>query len=127
MRSSSSTSRTSTFRWRAASASLGIPVVYYVAPQIWAWRAGRLKTIREIAARVLLIFPFEEQIYREARIPAEFVGHPLIDLTPPLQPPAALLRRLGFDPAAPVVARAARLEAERGRADPARSRACGRT
>jgi lipid-A-disaccharide synthase len=83
---------------------LGIPVVYYVAPQIWAWRAGRLKTIRAIAARVLLIFPFEEQIYREARIPAEFVGHPLIDLTPPRQPSATLLRQLGFDPAAPVVA-----------------------
>jgi lipid-A-disaccharide synthase len=73
---------------------LGIPVVYYVAPQIWAWRAGRLKTIRAIAARVLLIFPFEEPIYREARIPAEFVGHPLIDLTPPRQPPATLLRQL---------------------------------
>ena len=84
--------------------TLGIPIVYYVAPQVWAWRAGRLKTIREIAARVLLIFPFEEPIYREAGIPAEFVGHPLIDLTLPLQAPTALLRRLGFDSAAPMVA-----------------------
>jgi lipid-A-disaccharide synthase len=84
--------------------ALGIPIVYYVAPQVWAWRAGRLKTIREIAARVLLIFPFEEPIYRDAGIPAEFVGHPLVDLTLPLQPPTALLHRLGFDAAAPIVA-----------------------
>jgi lipid-A-disaccharide synthase len=84
--------------------TLGIPIVYYVAPQVWAWRAGRLKTIREIAARVLLIFPFEERIYQDAHIPAEFVGHPLLDLMPLSPPKAALLRRLGFDPTAPVVA-----------------------
>jgi lipid-A-disaccharide synthase len=83
---------------------LGIPIVYYVAPQVWAWRAGRLKTIREIAARVLLIFPFETSIYREAGIAAEFVGHPLVDLTQPLQAPAAMLRRIGFDTTAPIVA-----------------------
>jgi lipid-A-disaccharide synthase len=83
--------------------TLGVPVIYYVAPQVWAWRAGRLNTIREIAARVLLIFPFEEPIYKDAGIPAEFVGHPLIDLTPPGEP-GALARRLGFDSAAPIVA-----------------------
>ena len=49
------------------SSALGIPVVYYISPQIWAWRAGRLKTIRAIADRVLVIFPFEEQIYRDGR------------------------------------------------------------
>jgi lipid-A-disaccharide synthase len=84
--------------------TLGIPIVYYVAPQVWAWRAGRLKTIREFAARVLLIFPFEEPIYREAGIAAEFVGHPLVDLTLPLQAPTALLRRIGFDATSPIVA-----------------------
>jgi lipid-A-disaccharide synthase len=84
--------------------TLGIPIVYYVAPQVWAWRAGRLKTIREVAARVLLIFPFEEPIYREAGIPAEFVGHPLIDLTLPLRAPTELIRRIGFDSASPMVA-----------------------
>ena len=84
--------------------ALGVPVVYYVVPQVWAWRAHRLKTIRQVAARVLPIFPFEERIYREANIPAEFVGHPLIDLAQPGEPPGALVRRLGFDSAAPLVA-----------------------
>jgi lipid-A-disaccharide synthase len=59
---------------------LGVPVVYYISPQIWAWRPGRIKAIRAIADRVLVIFPFEEAIYREAGVPVEFVGHPLIDL-----------------------------------------------
>ena len=84
--------------------TLGVPVIYYVAPQVWAWRAHRLKTIRQVAARVLPIFPFEEQIYREANIPVEFVGHPLIDLAQPGEPTDALLRRLRFDSAAPIIA-----------------------
>jgi lipid-A-disaccharide synthase len=58
----------------------GIPVVYYVSPQLWASRPWRMKTMREIAKRVLVIFPFEEAIYREAGVPVEFVGHPLVDL-----------------------------------------------
>jgi lipid-A-disaccharide synthase len=59
---------------------LGIPVVYYISPQVWAWRRGRLKTIGQIADRVLVIFPFEEAIYREAGVPVQFVGHPLVEL-----------------------------------------------
>ena len=62
---------------------LRIPVVYYISPQIWAWRPGRLKTIRAVADRVLVIFPFEEQIYREGGVSVEFVGHPLVDLVKP--------------------------------------------
>jgi lipid-A-disaccharide synthase len=57
----------------------GIPVVYYISPTVWAWRPGRLKTIRKVVARMCLIFPFEKQIYAERGIPAEFVGHPLKD------------------------------------------------
>ncbi|MGE5245002.1 MAG: lipid-A-disaccharide synthase [Betaproteobacteria bacterium] len=83
---------------------LGIPVVYYISPQIWAWRRGRLNTIREVADRVLVIFPFEEAIYREAGIPVQFVGHPLVDLARAAEPRAAFLGRLGLDPAAPTVA-----------------------
>jgi lipid-A-disaccharide synthase len=59
---------------------LHVPVIYYISPQVWAWRAGRLKTMREIADRVLVIFPFEESVYRKAGVPVEFVGHPLVDL-----------------------------------------------
>jgi lipid-A-disaccharide synthase len=84
--------------------ALGIPVVYYVSPQIWAWRAGRLKTIKQIADRVLVIFPFEESIYRDAGVPVAFVGHPLIDRAQAMASRAALRARLGLHEAAPAVA-----------------------
>ena len=83
---------------------LGIPVVYYISPQLWAWRSGRMKTMREIADRVLVIFPFEEAIYREAGVPVEFVGHPLIDLAKASQPRHDFLRARALLPAAPTVA-----------------------
>ena len=83
---------------------LGIPVVYYISPQIWAWRSSRLKTIREIADRVLVIFPFEESIYREGGVPVEFVGHPLVDLARASAPRAVFLPRLGLEASAPTIA-----------------------
>ncbi|MGE0702935.1 MAG: lipid-A-disaccharide synthase [Vicinamibacterales bacterium] len=83
---------------------LGIPVVYYIGPQVWAWRASRLKTIAAVASRVLVIFPFEEQVYREAGIPVEFVGHPLVEIARPSMPKPAFLHRLGLDAGQPVVA-----------------------
>lgn len=83
---------------------LGVPVVYYISPQIWAWRPGRIKAIRAIADRMLVIFPFEEQIYREAGVPVEFVGHPLIDLARTDVPRTTLLERLGFRADQPTVA-----------------------
>jgi lipid-A-disaccharide synthase len=83
---------------------LGVRIVYYVAPQIWAWRPGRLKTIGRLADCVLVIFPFEEAIYRDAHVPVEFVGHPLIDLVKPSASRQAFLTRLGLAPGAPTVA-----------------------
>jgi lipid-A-disaccharide synthase len=83
---------------------LGIPVVYYISPQIWAWRPGRLKTIRDIADLVLVIFPFEEPIYRRAGVPVEFVGHPLVELARTTTSKADLRRRHGLAPGAPTVA-----------------------
>lgn len=59
--------------------SLGIPVVYYIPPQVWAWRKGRLRKIGRRVDRVLTIFPFEEEIYSRQGIPVTFVGHPLVD------------------------------------------------
>ena len=82
----------------------GVPVAYYVSPQLWATRPWRLKTMREIATRVLVIFPFEEAIYRDAHVPVEFVGHPLIDLAKPSQPRPSFLSRLGLQAAAPTIA-----------------------
>jgi lipid-A-disaccharide synthase len=83
---------------------LGIPIIYYISPQIWAWRPGRLKTIRAIADRVLVIFPFEEAIYREAGVPVEFVGHPLVDLAHASTSREQFLRGLGLQPGAPTIA-----------------------
>jgi lipid-A-disaccharide synthase len=62
-------------RLRAA----GVPVIYYISPTVWAWRRGRLDTIRRRVDRMLLIFPFEQKIYDAQGIPATFVGHPLLD------------------------------------------------
>lgn len=87
-----------------AMKKLGVPVVYYISPQLWAWRRGRMATMKRIADRVLVIFPFEEAIYRDARVPVEWVGHPLLDLASPPEPRDAFLARHGLDPACPVVA-----------------------
>lgn len=83
---------------------LGIPIIYYISPQIWAWRAGRVNTIRKVVDRVLVIFPFEEAIYRDAHVPVEFVGHPLIDLAKPSATKESFLQRLGLVLGAPTVA-----------------------
>ena len=82
----------------------GIPVVYYISPQLWAWRAGRMKTMRRVADKVLVIFPFEEAIYRDAGVPVEWVGHPLFDVQPAGAPRDAFFARHGLDPARPVLA-----------------------
>ena len=64
----------------------GVPVVYYISPQLWAWRRGRMKTMKRVADRVLVIFPFEVPFYEAAGVPVTFVGHPLLELTPPPTP-----------------------------------------
>jgi lipid-A-disaccharide synthase len=92
------------FRLAAAMRPLGIPVVYYVSPQLWAWRPGRLRTMQRIANRVLVIFPFEVPIYAKAGIPVEFVGHPLVDLISRGEPRASFLPGVGLRADAPTVA-----------------------
>ncbi len=59
--------------------ALGIPVVYYISPQVWAWRKGRVKTIKKYCQKVFVLFPFEVPFYEEHGVPCEFVGHPLLD------------------------------------------------
>src|ERR1700683_1712827 len=73
------------FNWRVARQmkKRGIPVVYYVAPQFWAWRQGRVRLIRDYVDKALVIFPFEEKFYRDRGVDAAFVGHPLADLRQP--------------------------------------------
>ena len=82
----------------------GVRVVYYVSPQLWAWRGGRIRTVRDTVARMLVIFPFEEALYRKAGVPVSFVGHPLLDSVRPEPDTGAFLAGLGLDPDRPVVA-----------------------
>ena len=73
------------FNWRVARQmrKRGIPVVYYVCPQFWAWRQGRVRLLRKYVDKALVIFPFEEKFYRDRGVDATFVGHPLAELSPP--------------------------------------------
>ena len=73
------------FNWRVARQmhKRGIPVVYYVCPQFWAWRQGRVRLLRKYVDKALVIFPFEEKFYRDRGVDATFVGHPLADLPRP--------------------------------------------
>lgn len=71
---------------------------------MWAWRRGRLGAIKRFADRALVIFPFEEEIYRQAGIPVEFVGHPLVELARVAQPREKFLGAHQLDPSAPTVA-----------------------
>jgi lipid-A-disaccharide synthase len=92
------------FRLVAAIRRLRIPVVYYVPPQLWAWRPGRIRTIQRHVQRVLVIFPFEERLYREAGVPVEFVGHPLVEMACASHPREPFLADIGLAPEAPTLA-----------------------
>jgi len=69
------------FNLRVATAAkkLGIPVMYYISPQVWAWRTGRVKKIKKVVDHMVVIFPFEVAFYKKWNVPVTFVGHPLID------------------------------------------------
>jgi lipid-A-disaccharide synthase len=83
---------------------LRLPTVYYIGPKIWAWRSGRVKTVKKWIDRMLVIFPFEEPLYREAGVPCEFVGNPLMDEIPGAQDRDTSRRRFGLPPEGPVIA-----------------------
>jgi lipid-A-disaccharide synthase len=71
------------FRLAREFKRLGVPVIYFVSPQIWAWKQHRIKLVQEYVRRMLVIFPFEEGFYRERGVEAEYVGHPLAELPLP--------------------------------------------
>ena len=75
----------------------GIPVVWFVSPQLWAWKPKRIRWVRERVSRMLVIFPFEERYYRERGVEAVFVGHPLADVPPPQMTRAAFAQEHGLD------------------------------
>jgi len=73
-----------------------IPVVYYISPQIWAWRKGRVKIVREFVEKMLVIFAFEKEFYEKEAVAAEFVGHPLLDVVKPRFPKEEFLKLRGL-------------------------------
>ncbi|MBN1587351.1 MAG: lipid-A-disaccharide synthase [Candidatus Omnitrophica bacterium] len=77
---------------------LGIPVFYFISPQVWAWRTGRIRTIKELVDLMIVFFPFEEKLYQEHGVPVKWAGHPLVGAAPPVQSKEAFLSSLGLDP-----------------------------
>lgn len=84
------------------AARLGIPVVYFISPQVWAWRSGRVRKIRRRVRRMVVFFPFEEAFYRAHGVPVTFAGHPFAETQPIEISPAEARVRLGIDPGSPV-------------------------
>jgi lipid-A-disaccharide synthase len=88
--------------------SVGIPILYYVSPQVWAWRAGRVKKIASLVNKVAVLFPFEVDVYKNTGLPCEFVGHPIAETINPelnsaTQTKEELRKKLGLDPYKKVV------------------------
>ncbi len=79
--------------------ALGVPVIFFVSPQLWAWKKHRIKLVQRYVDRMLVIFPFEEPFYRERGVTAEFVGHPLAELPLPAVPRQSFAAANGLDPA----------------------------
>ncbi len=84
--------------------SMGVPVMYYIAPQIWAWGEGRIGTIRRVVDRMAVVLPFEEEYFRRRGVAAEYVGHPLVDLVGRKVDKAEFRERWGFDVGGPLLA-----------------------
>jgi lipid-A-disaccharide synthase len=83
--------------------NIHVPVGYFIGPQIWAWRAGRVRIVKRRVAHMVVIFPFEETIYRDAGVPCTFVGHPLVDTVRRTMTREEFCARYGLDPASKIV------------------------
>jgi lipid-A-disaccharide synthase len=84
--------------------SAGVPTVHYVSPQIWAWRAGRVRKIRRAVSKMLVLYPFEKALYERAQVPVAYVGHPLADVLGKLPGATAMREQLRLPAAAKIVA-----------------------
>jgi lipid-A-disaccharide synthase len=80
-----------------------VPILYYVSPQLWAWRRGRIRQIRDLVDEMLVILPFEEELYRGERVPVRYVGHPLVDLVAPARTREKFCAELGLDASRPIL------------------------
>jgi lipid-A-disaccharide synthase len=82
---------------------LGVRVLYYISPQVWAWRPGRLRKMKGVVDKMFVVFPFEEELYKRAGIDVDFVGHPLLEVLGSPQAKTEFCRRHALDSARPVV------------------------
>jgi lipid-A-disaccharide synthase len=76
----------------------GIPILYYISPQIWAWRPKRIKLIARLVKKMVVLFPFEVPLYEAAGVDVEWVGHPLLDIVKPTLPKERAFHQFGLDP-----------------------------
>jgi lipid-A-disaccharide synthase len=84
--------------------SLGIPVLYYISPQIWAWRRGRVRQIARSVDQMAVVFPFEVAFYEQQGVKVTFVGHPLLETVKVDRSREAVFSQYGLDPAKPTIA-----------------------
>ena len=84
-------------RLAAVAKACGVKVLYYISPQVWAWRAGRVKKIARIVDHMAVLFPFEVPYYEKERVPVTFVGHPLLDMVRPTMSRAEAMSSFGLD------------------------------
>ena len=93
------------FNFKAAASlrEKGIKILYYVSPQFWAWRAGRIKKMARLVDQAALILPFENELYQKAGIPHEFVGHPVLDEIAVMPKRKNLKKEFGIDEKTPVL------------------------
>ena len=87
----------------AKARGLGIPVMYYISPQVWAWRSGRIKKIKRLVNRMVVILPFEVEFYRRHQMEVDFVGHPLLDIVKPALDDEYFYKHFEIDRSRPVV------------------------
>ena len=83
---------------------MGVPVVYFVSPQLWAWKQRRIWRVKKFVDRMLVIFPFEQDYYRQRGVAAEYIGHPLADLPPPTASREDFAKQFGLDSTKPWIA-----------------------
>ena len=81
----------------------GIRLVYYISPQIWAWNSSRIHKIKRLVDQMLVVFPFEKELYEKHQVPVTLVGHPLLDLVKPTVPRLEALERLGLEDGLPII------------------------
>lgn len=82
---------------------MGLKIIYYVSPQVWAWKEKRIEKIKTIVDRMMVLFPFEQEVYAKYGMTVDYVGHPLVDEVKVTEPPSSVKAQLGFKPHMPAI------------------------